>query len=87
MPDAEDARGAALQREKDAVVAEASAERASQVSVQRGDVAGAGPGEVENALEDAHRRWLVQPPNIGPGFIEPLNSVWRHHLAFSDEAG
>jgi hypothetical protein len=51
--------------------------------MQRHDIPVAGTGETENALEDAHSSGLVQPANVGLGFVELLNPVGRHYVAFS----
>jgi hypothetical protein len=78
MVDTEDAYGAVLQREQDAVISEAEPNRTGQVAVQCVNGAGAGAGEMEHALKNAHGGWTAKGADIGAGLIELLDPIPRH---------
>lgn len=80
MPDAEDPYAIAFEREQHAVIAEAQPERTGHVTVERHDLPATRPGEMEEALEDAHSCGLVQSPNVRLGFLKPFNPIRRHLL-------
>jgi len=78
MADAEDVYGAVLQREQDTVIPEPEPVRAGHITMQRIHVAGAGAGEMQHALEDAHGAGAVESADIGTGLIEPLDPIGWH---------
>jgi hypothetical protein len=80
MADAKDAHGVVFESEQDTVITEAQPERSSHVAVQRIHITGASASEAENPFKQAHGGSLIHGANVGPGFIEPLDPVWRHLL-------
>src|SRR5579863_9390458 len=79
MAHAEDPHRVVVQREQNAVVAEAQAEGTRHVAVQGSHIAAAGAGVVENAVEDAHGGGAIQTADIGARFVEPFDTIRRHY--------
>lgn len=66
-----------MKGEQDATVADAKPGSAGHIAVKRGDVAGAGAGEMEHGVEHAHGCGAVQGADVVLGFIEPFDVVGR----------
>ena len=64
MADAEDPHRTVPQSEQQAIVALTQAEGAGQIAVECFDVAGAGAGKPENAVEQQHRGGAVNGADI-----------------------
>jgi hypothetical protein len=70
-----------LKIEKDPVIAYLEAQRAREAPMQAGSITAAGPGIMQDTVEDSHRRLAVKATNICSCLVQPLNfEGWRHLL-------
>jgi hypothetical protein len=77
----EDAHGAVMKLEHDAVIADSQPEGTRQIAVKWSHITRASASLPQYGFEDVHRGCTVEPSHRGPRFRAPLDLDWDTHYA------